>query len=395
MSRTLLIAENFPPFTGGAARRFGEIYRRQPQTSVTVLTGHAEEADGASTAEMDVVRLSPAASAREFSGAVRVSPFGEALRVAREIVRDRAIERIHCGRPLPEGWLALALRLLDGISYDCFVHGEEINLAGSGEPCGFLASRRYRLMTRAVLSGADRLVANGRHTADLLRDQWSIGARRTRILYPGVDTFYFSPAEADDQPPLPTWRGRRIVLAAGRLQRRKGYDILIRAIDSVRVTVPEVLLVIAGGGEEEAMLRAMIVRLGLDRHVSMLGRVDDDLLRSCFRHCELFVLANRQIGYDLEGFGMVLLEAQACGKPVIAGNSGGSREAMRDGDTGIIVDCGTPEPLADAIGSLLADDDRRWAMGRAARRLMIESFDWKVVLRDAGELFTGARTRWL
>lgn len=163
--------------------------------------------------------------------------------------------------------------------------------------------------------------------------------------------------------------------------------MLIRAVGLVRERVPEVLLEIVGAGVEAGRLRALVEDLDLQRYVSFRGEVDDANLRSFYQHCDVFVLANRQVGTDLEGFGMVLLEAQACATPVIAGSSGGTSEALVDGKTGFVVDCANVEALADRIVDLLSDDVRRRAMGTAARALMLESFDWDVVLAGADWLF--------
>ena len=96
----------------------------------------------------------------------------------------------------------------------------------------------------------------------------------------------------------------------------------------------------------------------------------------CYQQCDLFVLPNRQVGQDIEGFGMVLLEAQACGKPVIAGASGGTAETMQPGETGYVVPCDQPDELAAMVAELLLDPDRRTRMGEAARSWVVEQFDW-------------------
>lgn len=389
-ARILLLAENFPPINGGASRLFWEVSRRCPPGSMTVLTSWTAEDRDSAGRDPHVLRWSRSATEGAFGSTFHTWPFGQALRELREIARLHRIDRILAGRTLLEGWLALAVRVLDGIPYDCFTHGEEINTISNGESAGLLTSRRYRYMTRLVLRGAERIVANSDFTATVLREQWSIDARRIRLLRPGVDSRFFTPAPAGDSPPFPQWRGRHVVLTAGRLQARKGYDVLIRAIASLRGAVPDVLLAIAGAGEEEQRLRALVRELDIAAHVSFAGAVSEEVLRACYRHCDVFVLANRQIGCDVEGFGMVLLEAQACGVPVIAGRSGGSPETLIDGVTGLVVDCTAPEGLAAALTSLLGDPARRLAMGEAARRLVEERFDWESVMAGAGWLFDEA-----
>jgi phosphatidylinositol alpha-1,6-mannosyltransferase len=117
--------------------------------------------------------------------------------------------------------------------------------------------------------------------------------------------------------------------------------------------------------------------------------VDDDRLVQLYQQCDLFMLPNRQVGRDIEGFGMVLLEAQSCGKPVIAGASGGTAETMRIPETGLAIPCDEPGNLAAAVVELLADPGRRARMGAAAREWVVERFDWGNLSRQAEALFWG------
>ena len=111
----------------------------------------------------------------------------------------------------------------------------------------------------------------------------------------------------------------------------------------------------------------------------------------CYQQCDLFVLPNRQVGRDIEGFGMVLLEAQACGKPVIAGASGGTAETMQPGETGYVVCCDEQRKLAAIVAELLLDPDRRTRMGESARSWVVERFDWDVLGTEAADLFEKER----
>ncbi len=152
------------------------------------------------------------------------------------------------------------------------------------------------------------------------------------------------------------------------------------------------LYAIAGDGEERPALGRLVAVEGLEHHVQFLGEVADELLVQCYQQCDLFVLPNRQVGRDIEGFGMVLLEAQACGKPVIAGASGGTAETMRIPDTGLVVPCDGPDELAASVVKILPDVRRRARMGAAARAWVVEHFDWQNLSREAEALFrTGTR----
>jgi phosphatidylinositol alpha-1,6-mannosyltransferase len=121
--------------------------------------------------------------------------------------------------------------------------------------------------------------------------------------------------------------------------------------------------------------------------VQFLGEVGDADLRCCYQQCDLFVLPNRQIGADIEGFGMVLLEAQACGRPVIAGRSGGTAETMRCPETGRLVDGDGPDNLGQVVTELLHDEMTRYRMGLAARQWVVDHFDWSVLSRQAAQMF--------
>ncbi len=158
---------------------------------------------------------------------------------------------------------------------------------------------------------------------------------------------------------------------------------------TIRMAIPDVLYAIAGDGEERVALEDLVARTGLGDHVQFLGEVDDDRLVQCYQQCELFVLPNRQVGRDIEGFGMVLLEAQACGKPVVAGASGGTAETMQIPETGLVVPCDGPDALAEVVIELLADPDRRARMGAAARAWAVERFDWETLSRQAEAIFQG------
>jgi hypothetical protein len=168
------------------------------------------------------------------------------------------------------------------------------------------------------------------------------------------------------------WGERRVLLTVGRLQKRKGHDHMILALRQIRKAIPDVLYAIVGEGEEGEYLRNLAEREGVKEHVQFLGEVDDGALIECYQQCDLFALPNRQVGRDIEGFGMVLLEAQACGKPVLAGASGGTAETMHVPTTGQVVCCDAPEPLAAAVSELLADREllaQMAAVGRRAVRL--------------------------
>jgi phosphatidylinositol alpha-1,6-mannosyltransferase len=385
---TLLLSENFPPKTGGSGRWFWEVYRRLPRESFLVAAGEdprQEEFDR--THDLRVVRLPLTLRSWGLLDLEGLRGYRRAVARLRRLARDERVAAVHCGRCLPEGVMALALRLRAGIPYACYAHGEDLATAAE--------SREHRWLARRVLHRASFLIANSRNTEQILREQYRVPASRVRVLHPGVDVERFTPADRDPEARGRLgWGDRPVVLTVGRLQLRKGHDRMIRALSAIRDAIPDVLYAIVGDGEELPALRSLAEREGLAGHVQFLGEIDDRALIGCYQQCDLFVLPNRQVGADIEGFGMVLLEAQACGRPVVAGASGGTAETMAIPETGRVVPCDEPGPLAAAVVELLSDRDRLARMGAAARRLMAERFDWAGLSRQAEQLFReGMRPR--
>jgi phosphatidylinositol alpha-1,6-mannosyltransferase len=276
--------------------------------------------------------------------------------------------------------MALALKWLHGIPFLCYVHGEDVNSAST--------SRELAWLTRRVFRGAACIIANSRNTRQILLDEWGLAPERIALLNPGVDTERFVPAERSLAVRQSLgWGERPVVLTVGRLQKRKGQDQMIRALCEVRQSLPDVLYAIVGYGEELASLHQLVLQEGVEAHVQFLGEVADDELIQCYQQCDLFALPNRQVGRDIEGFGMVLVEAQACGKPVLAGASGGTAETLQDPATGRVVDCEDPHRLAEVVIELLQDPELRASMGAAGRPWVVEHFDWAALSRQAQAIF--------
>lgn len=362
----LLLSENFPPRIGGSARWFWELYRRLPRAAVAIAAGQcAGDAAFDRTHDLRLTRLPLDFPERGILSPTACLAYRRTARAVRALCRRQDVRAIHCGRVLPEGWLALSC----GLPYACFVHGEELASNRS--------SRQLSWMVARVVRHAALLIANSQHTAALLQQQWHVPAARITVLTPGVDTARFRTAEADERARAGLgWTGRSVVLTVARLQKRKGHDRMIEAIAGLCGRIPALLYAIVGDGPERAALEAQARAAGVGQHVRFLGEIDDARLVQAYQQCDLFALPNRTADRDFEGFGMALLEAQACGRAVLAGDSGGTAEAMRAGETGVLVDCTAAAPLAAALAELLADDRLRARMGAAGRRLAVEQFDF-------------------
>jgi phosphatidylinositol alpha-1,6-mannosyltransferase len=377
----LLVSDIFPPKTGGSGRWFWEIYRRLPREDFLIAAGEdPRQQDFDRGHDLRVERLPLLMRAWGLRSIAGLRGYWRNFRRLRRLAPEHQVTMIHAARCLPEGFMAWLLKRWCGLPYLCYIHGEDVNSAST--------SRELRWMVRRVLGAADFVIPNSRNTLRILKDEWSLPEDRLRLLYPGVDTQRFVPAEPDPEVRARLgWGERPVVLTVGRLQKRKGHDQMIPAIAQVRQAIPDVLYAIVGDGEERGFLEDLVKKHELAGHVQFLGELEDAGLVECYQQCDLFALPNRQFGRDIEGFGMVLLEAQACGKPVIAGASGGTAETMRIPETGRVVNCDGPDQLAGLVIELLGNGDLLSRMGQAARPWVVDNFDWGSLSCQAARLF--------
>lgn len=380
--KTLLLTEIFPPTIGGSGRLFWEIISRLPADRFLVAA-----ADVPGAAECDrthshtVFRLPMVIGDRGLRQWPSLKFYLRTAWRVKRLVKQHGIGLLVCGRNLPEGFVGYLVNKLCGVPFAFVSHGEDIGVTKT--------SREMTWMTRRVMRRTVGAIANSFNTRRMLLEDWAYPDAKIHVIQPGVDASKFTPAPADERFHTEMgWAGRTVLLTVGRLQKRKGHDMVIRSLPAVRARVPNVLYAIVGKGEEEPTLRALAAECGVTDAVQFLGAVSDETMTRCYQQCDLFVLANRTVGVgDIEGFGMVLLEAQACGKPVVAGDSGGTGETMRTPDTGRIVNCDGPDKLGELLMELLSNPAELVAMGRRGRTWVEERFDWPQVAARAAEVF--------
>ena len=378
MNRILLFSEIFPPTHGGSGRWFSEIYGRFPHQSAVFLVG-ASGGDEVFDREFPYEIYRHNLSSKEWGlrSWAGLKFYLRTWRKLGKVAKREKITHVHCGRILPEGLAALMLKTTRRVPYICYVHGEDVETA--------LSSRELTWLTQQVMRHADKIICNSENSFRILREKWALSPDKMVIMTPGVDVDHFRPDSVTPKPH--EWEGRINILTVGRLQRRKGQDMMIRALPALIEKFPNINYAIVGGGSDRAMLEELASTLGVEEKVQFLGELDDDEMVACYRHCDLFALPNRRVGNDDEGFGMVLLEAQACGRPVLAGASGGTRETLDEGVTGVLVDCTAPENIADAVIEMLENPAELVKMGKAGRQHVENHFSWERLARGAGELF--------
>lgn len=371
----LLVSELFPPAVGGSAVLFWNVYGRLKDVPVTVLTstvpaGSSEHQDGAFS-------IVPTSLNGTYRGVRPAAALRQHVRVASAIRNQirRQPAWVHCARPLPEGAAAWLAGFLPGAAprYVSWVHGEDLSAA--------LTSREHGWLARRVCLTAAAVIANSHFTARLV-ETLGVPPTRIRVVYPGVDPSRFRP----DVPPLvlPGLRpaANPVLLSVGRLQRRKGHDTVIEAITALRDELPQLQYLIAGNGQERARLETLASDRGVADRVTFLGEVGDTELPGLYAASDIFVMPNRGDAHDVEGFGIVFLEAAATGRPSIGGRSGGAPEAVLDGQTGLLVNGTDQLELAQAIRTLAASPSLRIGMGSAGRARILESFTWERAAAD-------------
>jgi phosphatidylinositol alpha-1,6-mannosyltransferase len=369
-SRLLVITELFLPTKGGTAVWFDAVYRLLGDRHVHIVT-----ADVPGAAEID----------REHPNSIhRVSldrhwwlkpeslaMYLKLLLKGLAIVRRYQVNAVHAGRVLPEGLVGWLIARLTHKPLVVYAHGEEIT--------SWRAPRKIKAM-HFVFRRADRVVAN----SDFTRMQLlKLGVRPECItlISPGVDIERFKPSlpAAHLRASIGMEGGQMLVLSVGRLSRRKGFDRVIQALPSLVAQGIDAHYALIGIGEDRDYLARLARDLDVADRVHLLGHVSPGDLPLWYNACDVFAMPNRAINGDTEGFGMVFLEAAACGKPSLAGHAGGTGAAVEDGVTGYRISGEDPGQVAGALEKLLGDEALRARLGQAGHQRAIQAFSWEAV----------------
>jgi phosphatidylinositol alpha-1,6-mannosyltransferase len=266
-----------------------------------------------------------------------------------------------------------------GLPWAVLCHGAELVL-----PARLVGLRQF---FASVLRRPDRLYAVSRYTAAVLRDLVGPDGPTVGVVRNGVDLEHFHPGvDATGVRERHGLGATPVVVTVGRLVPRKGQDRLIQALPRVRDAVGDVRLLVVGQGRDRRRLERL-ARRHAPGAVTFAGRVDWPDLPAHYRVGTVFAHPNRSRwgGLEQEGFGVVFLEAQACGVPVLAGRSGGSPEALDDGVTGLLVDGRDVGQVADALIALLGSPDTAWRMGAAARAWVEADWSWDAIVARFAE----------
>lgn len=368
--RLLVITELFLPTKGGTAVWFDAVYRLLGDRHIHIVTADvpgAADVDREHPNSIHRVSLSRHWWLKPESLVMYLKLLFTGLTVA---LRHRT-SAVHAGRVLPEGLVGWLIARLSGRPVIIYAHGEEIT--SWRHPC------KFRVMG-FVYRHADRIVANSDFTrSELLK----LGVRPGRItlISPGVDIERFKPnlPAAHLRTSIGMQTGQMLILSVGRLSRRKGFDRIIQALPSLIGNGIDAHYALIGIGKDHEHLAHLAGDLGVADRVHLLGHVSPEDLPLWYNACDVFAMPNRAIDGDTEGFGMVFLEAAACGKPSLAGDAGGTGAAVEDGVTGYRISGEDPVQVAGALNRLLGDEALRGRLGQAGHQRATHEFSWQAV----------------
>jgi phosphatidylinositol alpha-1,6-mannosyltransferase len=362
MGRTLLITNDFPPRPGGIQQFVHNLAVRQPAGSVVV---YASTWKGAAAFDAE----QPFEVVREDTAVLLPTP--AVARRAAELARAYGCDRVWFGAAAPLGLLAAGLRRTAGIERAvALTHGHEI---------GWAALPGARQLLRRIGRGNDVVTYLGEYQRSRL-DRALHGLTRLERLAPGVDVDAFHPGV--DGGTVRKRHGltdRPVIVCVSRLVPRKGQDMLIKALPTVRRRVPGAALLLVSGGPYRARLERLAREVSVESDVVFTGSVPWAELPEHYAAGDVYAMPcrTRAAGLDVEGLGIVYLEASATGLPVVGGDSGGAPDAVREGETGYVVGGRDVPALAARLVDLLADPARAKAMGEAGRAWVEGEWRWE------------------
>ena len=326
MKKTLVLTHEYYPFKGGVARYCHNLFKFFAEDRYLVVTDNKEVKTTANILNTRLVysKLKPSWLLAYFK--------------LKRIIKKNNIEQIFTPNILPLGSLAYFLK----IPYIISLHGLDINLALANKPS----------LTKKILENAKAIIVNTKNTAKII-EPLGIDQSKIHLIYPGrdFDTNY-------DESKLAAFRKKlnigdeKIIITLARLNKRKGQDLVIKALAQIKKDY-QLKYFIIGSGQEKKYLESLIKKYKLSNNVFIFDNIDDEELIYFFKLADIFVMPHRNTGKDVEGFGIVFLEAALCALPIIAGDSGGIKEVFDSSQQAILVPSDDLRSLVRAIKHLL------------------------------------------
>jgi phosphatidylinositol alpha-1,6-mannosyltransferase len=239
----------------------------------------------------------------------------------------------------------------------------------------------FNLLLRRIGSTVDVLTYLGEFTRKAISRGLSEKAQRAMVkIAPGIDVDHFIPTDASELRKTLGLSDKKVIVSVGRLVHRKGQDYLIEAMPEILKSVPQAHLLLVGEGPYREHLEKLVAQHKLERSVTFIGRIQYKELPTYICAGDIFAMPSRSrlMGLEVEGLGIVYLEASACGLPVLAGNSGGAPDAVVHNETGLVINGTDAQDIAAAAVELLVNVESSKNMGIAGRKWIVDNWRWEI-----------------
>ncbi|MDP7734395.1 GDP-mannose-dependent alpha-(1-6)-phosphatidylinositol monomannoside mannosyltransferase [Mycobacterium paragordonae] len=380
MSRVLLVTNDFPPRRGGIQSYLGEFVNRLVDDKTHSVTVYAPKWKGAEAFD-EAAQSAGYRVVRHPTTLMLPVPTVDTR--MRRLIEEQHIDTVWFGAAAPLALLAPRARQAGATRVLASTHGHEV---------GWSMLPVARSVLRRIGDHTDVVTFVSRYTRSRFAPAFGPNAA-LEYLPPGVDSDRFRPDPAARAELRRRYRlgERPTVVCLSRLVPRKGQDMLIKALPSIRRRVDGAALVIVGGGPYLETLRKLTREYEVEDHVTFTGGVPGDELPAHHAMADVFAMPcrTRGAGMDVEGLGIVFLEASAAGIPVVAGDSGGAPEAVQHNKTGLVIDGNSVEEVGEAVTELLTDRDRAAAMGAAGREWVRTQWRWDLLAARLAGLLDG------
>jgi phosphatidylinositol alpha-1,6-mannosyltransferase len=374
---TLFITNDFGPRAGGIETFVHGLIERLPKGSVIVYTS-AQQNSAAFDAKwlheygVEVIR----------DRSKILLPTPRVIRVCQKLIRNRKLTKVAFGAAAPLGVMARAMRSAGAQKIVALTHGHEVWWA-KVPPFSFA----IRFMSRNI----DAITYLGNYTRGEISKALSQSEVSKLVqIAPGIDVDHFVPTDSSKLRAELGLTNKSVIISVGRLVHRKGQDKLIAALPEIKAAVPNVHLVLVGVGPHQDYLEKLALKLNVSECVTFIGRIDYAKLPNYLCLGDVFAMPSRSrfFGLEVEGLGIVYLEASACGLPVVGGKSGGAPDAVLIGETGLVVDGTKPVEIAGACIELLNNPELSALMGATGRAWIIENWRWDIWATKYAALLT-------
>ena len=366
LRKTFLITNDLGPRAGGIESFVLGLLERADKNSVVILTSSQSKSK---EFDQELFEKYGAIVIRDRSKILLPTP--RVAHKAIKIMKQHQAITIWFGAAAPLALLAKRLRNAGATNIVALTHGHEVWWA---------KIPLFHQAISKIYKDVDSLTYLGEITKNAMLPAIADKSKLVKIA-PGIDVDHFAPSDIDlkliEKHKL---QNRRVIVCVGRLVHRKGQDKLIEAMPQVLKKFPDAVLLLVGEGPIRSMLDKLIRHHGLEHNVIFTGRIKFEELPKYIQLGEVFAMPSRDrfFGLEVEGLGIVYLEASACGVPVIVGKSGGAPDAVIDNQTGLIVDGTNPKEISDAICKLLDNKDLAMQMGRNGRQWVVENWRWQI-----------------